>query len=1308
MVGRVLLALGLAAALLTGGALTVLRTDLVSNNLCGYAVATIEEATEARVRVARCTVDPAQGRLTIEGLEAASPDGRLKFSVVRVFVQLVVRPLQQRLRLERLEIDHPEVEVVLGGAPSTRPKSDRCLPPTLEGFELGRVRVRKARVLVSDPASGLRVDVPRATALLKGEGTAVSLHLATRGGAFELGPRAAGLISTRLGAHVDLRGVGAITLDKADVIGTEASVFATGKLEDFCVPRLEANANVRVDELGVLTDRLLPGTLRGVKGSVAGDASVDVAKGKVHVRGDLRTKALALEGFLPGDVRARFDLTPERLKVEKLEIAVGAKGSISGDAELGLAGDGLPLTADLQLHDMELAELLHKLGLPGAWVVLRSSGKVAAKGTLLPLQLQGSVALDLAEFAVLDRRHEQRARASRALEFARGRLQGAVAVDAERVQLRSGTLDVERSRLFVDGTFYTDFQKGLDLRGRADGFALEDFRGHLGPIPWRGKATLTVGVKGPYTGPLIEGLVGVRAFHFLDLSLGEVAAKVRFQDMLLNLDEIAARKDRSTYGGRVALDFGPKEMPVDAHIEVSDAWLHDLIDLAVGLVPTLSPMNDAKDVDGHVTGVIDAKGPVASPDGKATMAFDQVRLWGQTFADGDAAFTLHGSEPRLQIEHLLLRHGQALLKMEGRFGPRWELEMDARTEAFDLADLDSGAAARLKGPLLATTKVRGVASHPLVDVDVAFTGGQAGKAPLGDAAVALRVDGKEMRWRGTVGTHALEGRARLKDDFGYTSTLQLRFPDLSGYFASFVPEAELGGGSASASVALSGSLLKWRESEAAITLAALKFTRGDLTFENDGTGEVLFGPRGLEIKRLALRSLFTRATLQGTRGADGRLDLHCSANIDGRVLQGLVPDLEHAAGQYLLQASLAGTSASPAVLGNLRVEGGELRLRGLPLSLRELNGSVSFSQDALVIDEMAGKVNNGLATVTGGMQMKALKPARVAFELKMSDVAVKLSEALGMTLDGELALSGPPLEPLLGGNLIVSRMRYAEDLDITRSLLDFNKRPPAPKVLTKSAVLVHFDVDVHLSRGVRVENNLARADLKGDLKVTGTSRSLGLLGSVNAVRGTAAFRGNEFQIEQGVVSFTDRQRIRPSFDFQAFAQVKEYKVRMHAFGTPAEPHLTLASEPALAEADLGFLLTFGFVSSNLQQANFSAADSGLALGVEALNKMTGFSEEVRRFIPKNAILRDPTIDFVSDFSQASGGGRLEPMARFRSHVVSDRVDLRLMEGLSTRRYRGVLNYQLTDAMSGQLQIDNEKKNVGTDFGFDLKLRWEGE
>ncbi len=627
-----------------------------------------------------------------------------------------------------------------------------------------------------------------------------------------------------------------------------------------------------------------------------------------------------------------------------------------------------------------------------------------------------------------------------------------------------------------------------------------------------------------------------------------------------------------------------------------------------------------------------------------------------------------------------------------------------------LADLDMARAARLQGPLRVSARVGGVSSHPLISASARFSQGKAGKAQLGEGDLSLEIDGKRMTWKGAVGTHTLSGEARLEDDFPYTCAASLRVPDLAQVLELLAPDAEIQRGTLEAGVELRGSLLRWRESAGTMTLARLQLVRSEMAFESDGPAEVSFGPAGVHVERLALRAPYTTAQLSGGSDAAGRLDLRLSASVDGRVLQGVLADVEHASGTYLVQAAVGGTVKQPTVLGNARVEDGAVTLRGLPFAARSMNGSISFSQDALVIDSMAGKLNNGEARVSGGMELAHMVPKKIDVAAHVSEVNVRIDN-VGATLDGDLTLYGPPDEPVLGGSITVSQLKYTEDLDLERSLLDFSRRPPAPRVLTKSAMLVHFDLDAHLARGVRVENNLARTDLKGDLKLTGTSRAIGLLGSVNTVHGTASFRGNEFQIEQGVLTFTDRQRIRPSFDFQASTQVKsgnvEYKVHLHAFGTPGEPHLSLNCDPALSESDLSFLLAFGFVSTSLQGST-SAADSGLAIGIEALNKATGFSEEVRRFIPKNPILRDPNIDFASDFSVATN--RLEPMARFQSHLLTDRLDLKVLEGLTTRRYRGVVSYQLSDALSTRLQLDNEHvtSGIGTDFGIDLHLKWEGE
>src|SRR3954471_6009901 len=121
MLSRILVALGLAAAVVFGAAIAFLRTEFVANNLCAYAVATIEDATAARVRVLRCSVQPEQGKLTIEGLKVGDPGARIDLEVARVFAQVKVRPLLQRLRLERLELDHPRLRLALDQAGASPP-----------------------------------------------------------------------------------------------------------------------------------------------------------------------------------------------------------------------------------------------------------------------------------------------------------------------------------------------------------------------------------------------------------------------------------------------------------------------------------------------------------------------------------------------------------------------------------------------------------------------------------------------------------------------------------------------------------------------------------------------------------------------------------------------------------------------------------------------------------------------------------------------------------------------------------------------------------------------------------------------------------------------------------------------------------------------------------------------------------------------------------------------------------------------------------------------------------------------------------
>src|SRR5262249_3723133 len=163
-----------------------------------------------------------------------------------------------------------------------------------------------------------------------------------------------------------------------------------------------------------------------------------------------------------------------------------------------------------------------------------------------------------------------------------------------------------------------------------DSIRLDDLRGHLGPIPSRGAVKVTARVAGPYKAISIDGSVSAQGFRIMDLSLGEVASQVSFEarSLRLGFSEIKARNGRTAYQGRFALDFGAAGIPVDARLEVTDGRIYDLVDVAVGLVPALRPVHDPDAFDGHLVGTIDAKGPIGGPDGKVSLRFDDVSLWG--------------------------------------------------------------------------------------------------------------------------------------------------------------------------------------------------------------------------------------------------------------------------------------------------------------------------------------------------------------------------------------------------------------------------------------------------------------------------------------------------------------------------------------------------------------------------------------------------------------------------------------------------------------------------------------------------------
>jgi translocation and assembly module TamB len=244
---------------------------------------------------------------------------------------------------------------------------------------------------------------------------------------------------------------------------------------------------------------------------------------------------------------------------------------------------------------------------------------------------------------------------------------------------------------------------------------------------------------------------------------------------------------------------------------------------------------------------------------------------------------------------------------------------------------------------------------------------------------------------------------------------------------------------------------------------------------------------------------------------------------------------------------------------------------------------------------------------------------------------------------------------------------------------------------------------VHLG-DVRVDNNLARARLLGDLRLTGTNLRPGLLGRVETAEGSQAFfRNTQFTVTEGQLEFRDRQSFMPVFEVHAQSVVREYTVKLHAFGRVEEPQVVFSSEPALTEGDIVSLLTLGVTSSDKE----TAASASYGLAAEALFNVSGLDKHVQRFLPSNPVLKDLSFQISTTYNDATQ--QAEPTAVLESKFLSEQLKIGMTQPVSGRGTRARAEYRFDNRLSAQAQWDNENSEAAFgNLGLELKLSWEVE
>jgi translocation and assembly module TamB len=660
------------------------------------------------------------------------------------------------------------------------------------------------------------------------------------------------------------------------------------------------------------------------------------------------------------------------------------------------------------------------------------------------------------------------------------------------------------------------------------------------------------------------------------------------------------------------------------------------------------------------------------------------------------------------FERAEIRLGAGAVRARGRWGMLlpFPWEIDVGWEGVPLAELDLPAGP-WGGTASGSAVLRGSTERPSVSFAGNGDGVSLREVPLGTVQAGGTLSEGKLVVTGTAEGLSFSGEAATAGRMPYRARAEVALDDAGRLFA--------GGSGASLRSRLEGvaevegHLAEPAASRGTATIERLTVGYADFRVESAGPVAIVLDRGRIDVRPLTLRGTNTELRLGGSREASGRLDLSASGRVDLRLLGGLFPFVKRPQGTLSLEAHVGGTAADLALVGAGRLEEAGFALRDAAVVVSGVRGELAFSQNRVLFDSLGGALNGGKLTMRGEVELAHLAPARLRIEALLEDAPLAVPASLPATLSGRVVAEGTPRATTVAGLLHVVRARYAEDVGLESRLLDIGGRPPLPpRPYDPTAEWLRFDVRVAVDGDARIDNDLVRGGVRGDLTLTGTLASPGLVGTLSMTEGSRAFfRGNEFLLSRALVTFDERHRIAGTLDVTGDAQVRDYVVHMHLFSTLDDPRLQLTSDPALSEQDIVTLLSLGFTRREVAVGDTAVTGAATAAAAQALFAASGLDAQVKRFLPPGGVVRDLDLRFTSGWSEATG--QVEPRAEVESWLLKDRLRLRVQSPLSGGRGQKVqAEMRLGGNASLQYQWDNENAEVQSsgDHGIDLKLRWE--
>ena len=852
--------------------------------------------------------------------------------------------------------------------------------------------------------------------------------------------------------------------------------------------------------------------------------------------------------------------------------------------------------------------------------------------------------------------------------------------------LKDTVLSTSLSDLFMDGKI--DFrQKTLALNLHVQSRDVSDltapyYSDIVAPVSFTG------GMEGPMDDPEISGRLEAGAGTVRGMNFESAFADLKYRISLLAVEQLEIRQEKALYdiSGSIRFRKARRLFSFDdpffsARASVRDAALKPLVKTAYKDIP----------VSGTVGGALSFKGDTAGYSGSADLTVSDAAVYGRRL---DRVVLKAELEPeKIRFQSVKAYRGKSCLTATGDLSLDGRISVAASLSNIRLRDIIAPGDYPVDAVFNMELKGGGTTGNPdlkfSVDIDeIAFR-----KIKMKKGRITGRLRGRRLQAQGALadGLITADATASLSGGMPWSADIRLkkgRYDFLVTEFMDEVPEDLL--------LSLEGDIRM--EGQGGKISVHSEFGSAGLSlygydFRNTGDIVLELSDGEFRVKSFSMNGSGAELSASGSVKINKGYALKLTGDMDVAPLKVLTDRLASLKGRTDFSIDIAGSWDHPELAGEINIKDATAALKDFAYKIGPVNGTIFLKKDRFVFDSVRTAFAGGTITMSGAGYLDRKSLQRLFVSAILRGITIRPMTGVSASFDGRLFYETSAKTSSLTGTIDIRRARYRKDVEFTGWLPGMEQVAEAPVEYPGFLAGTELNIRIQGPADILIDNNIAKAPVKIDVSLTGTVAEYGLIGTIEADRGSIYFRGNEFRVLEGSsVEFVEANRIVPVFHLLAETSVRNYYIKLNLDGTIDRFDLSLFSEPPLPEEDILSLLTFGQVKREAR-----GFESGL-LASEAASLLTGNiqGEMTEKFKYITGLERFE----IEPHTTATGA--FSPKITVGKQLLDDKLSVIYSSSIGTTEEPVI---KLKYSLSRKISVSASKNEIGS-VGADLKYRFE--